>query len=423
MKNSTARKLKQVPKGYLVMGIDPHKKRHAAVAMTQDFTTHSKFKFNNSKEGFEVALERIRAEMVRTGSRGVIFAIETGGHYWRNLAYFLDERGIPFRFINQFTLKRRREGKDLNRRKNDYRDSEVAAQLLCTGEFTETKLQHGVYAELRASYNAYRRLVKERTRIINLVKGLLDGIFPEFTQVFKDPCGLTALSVLSICSIPGIIAQMTGEELVSVIRAKHQGHLMRKKLRALHYAAQASIGIEAGAWSVSAEISFLIEKLHLIKRQVRSIDETLARLVDETEEGKYLLSIIGLNYTSVAGLLAELGSFRSYQSAKQLIKMAGSNPTESESGGKRSAHTPMSKKGRPGLRYCAWTAVIPMLRFNPDFRAWARELRERPAHANPLNGREVVGAALNKLLRLAFALVKNQTFYQVPQLEIAPVVV
>jgi len=423
MKNSTARKLKQVPKGYLVMGIDPHKKRHAAVTMTQDFTTHSKFKFNNSKEGFEVALERIRAEMVRTGSKGVIFAIETGGHYWRNLAYFLDERGIPFRFINQFTLKRRREGKDLNRRKNDYRDSEVAAQLLCTGEFTDTKLQHGIYAELRAAHNAYRRLVKERTRITNLIKGLLDGIFPEFTQVFKDPCGLTALSVLSICSMPGIIAQMMGEEFVNVIRAKHQGHLMRKKLRALHYAAQVSIGIEAGAWSVSSEISFLVEKLRLIKRQVWSIDETLARLVDETEEGKYLLSIIGLNYTSVAGLLAELGSFRSYQSAKQLIKMAGSNPTESESGGKRSAHTPMSKKGRPVLRYCAWTAVIPMLRFNPDFRTWAKNLRERPVHANPLNGREVVGAALNRLLRLAFALVKNHTFYQVPRLEIAPVVV
>ena len=191
MKNSAANKLKQVPVGYLVIGIDPHKKKHAAVIMTQDFTTHSKFKFNNSKEGFEMALERIRMEMVRTGSRGIIFAIETGGHYWRNLAYFLDERGISFRFINQFTLKRRREGKDLNRRKNDYRDSEVAAQLLCTGEFTETQLRHGVYAELHAAHNAYRRLVKERTRITNLVKGLLDGLFPEFTQVFKDPCGMT----------------------------------------------------------------------------------------------------------------------------------------------------------------------------------------------------------------------------------------
>jgi len=423
MKNSAARKLKQVPKGYLVMGVDPHKKRHAAVAVTQDFTTHSKFKFNNSREGFEMALERARAEMVRTGSRGVIFAIETGGHYWRNLAYFLDERGIPFHFINQFTLKRRREGKDLNRRKNDYRDSEVAAQLLCTGEFTDTKLQHGVYAELRAAYNAYRRLVKERTRITNLVKGLLDGIFPEFTRVFKGPCGQTALSVLSICSIPTVIARMTEEEFVDATRARHQGRLMRKKLRALHCAAQVSIGIDAGAQSVSSEISFLVEKLCLIRRQIRSIDETLARLVDKTEEGKYLLSIIGLNYISVAGLLAELGSFRSYRSAKQLIKMAGSNPTESESGGKRSAHTPMSKKGRPVLRYCAWTAVIPMLRFNADFRAWAKKLRERPVHANPLNGREIVGAALNKLLRLAFALVKKQTFYQVPQLEIVEVAV
>ncbi len=420
MKNTAARKRKQVPEGYLIIGVDPHKKKHAAVAITQDFTLRDRFKFDNTREGLEFLLRRVKAEMVKSDCRGVMFAIETGGHYWRNVAYYLDEKGIPFRFINQYTLKRRREGKDLNRRKNDYRDSEVAAQLLCTGEFVESVIPQGVYAELRTAHNAYRRLVKERTRITNLVKGLLDALFPEFVRVFKDPCGLTALSVLSICSIPGIIAQMTGEEFVNVIRAKHQGHLMRKKLRALHYAAQTSIGVKADAQSVSYELSFLVEKLSLIKWHIRSIDETLVRLVNETEEGKYLLSIIGLNYISVAGILAELGSFRSYKSAKQLIKMAGSNPTESESAGKRSGHTPMSKKGRPVLRYCAWIAVIPMLRFNPDFRAWAKKLRERPVHANPLSGREIVGAALNRLLRLAFVLVKNQTFYQVPEIESIP---
>jgi transposase len=360
-------------------------------------------------------LQRSRVEMAKTGCRGVIFAIETGGHYWRNLAYFLDERGIPFRFINQFTLKRRREGKDLNRRKNDYRDSEVAAQLLCTGEFTDSKLPQGVYAELRAAHNAYRRLVKERTRITNLVKGLLDALFPEFTHVFKDPFGLTALSVLSTRPIPGVISSMTEEEFVATIKARHQGRLMRNKLRALHYAARTSIGIEASAWPVSMEISFLVEKFSLIKQHIRTIEGTLVRLVDKTEEGKYLLSIRGLNYIAVAGLLAELGSFQQYRSAKQLIKMAGSNPTESESAGKRRNHTPMSKKGRPVLRYCAWTSVIPMLRLNSDFRAWAKKMRERPVHANPLNGREVVGAGLNRLLRLSFALVKKQTFYRVPE--------
>jgi len=120
---------------------------------------------------------------------------------------------------------------------------------------------------------------------------------------------------------------------------------------------------------VSSEISFLVEKFQLVKRQVSRIDEALVRLVDEAEEGKYLLSMRGLNYTAVAGLLVELGCFKLYRSAKQMIKMAGSNPIESESAGKRSVHTPMSKKGRPVLRYCAWTAVIPMLRLNEDFRA------------------------------------------------------
>jgi len=418
MKNSAARKRKQVPEGYLVIGVDPHKKRHAAVAITQDFTTRDKFKFDNTREGLETMLRRARMEMVKCGCRGVMFAIETGGHYWRNVAYFLEEQGIPFRFINQFTLKRRREGKDLNRRKNDYRDSEVAAQLLCTGEFTESKLPQGVYAELRTAHNAYRRLVKERTRITNLVKGLLDALFPEFTQVFKDPCGLTALSVLFICPIPRVITGMTEDEFVATIEAQHKGRrLMRRKLRALHYSARTSIGIEAGARSVSSEISFLVEKLELIRRHIRIIEQTLVRLVDETEEGKYLLSIRGLNYIAVAGLLAELGCFKAYRSAKQMIKMAGSNPTESESAGKKRARTPMSKQGRPVLRYCAWTSVIPMLRFNPDFRAWAKQRRERPVHANPLGGREVVGAALNRLLRLAFALVKNQTYYQVSKPE------
>ncbi len=99
------------------------------------------------------------------------------------------------------------------------------------------------------------------------------------------------------------------------------------------------------------EISFLVEKFSLIKRHIRIIDGTLVKLVDETGEGKYLLPIRGLNYIAVAGLLAELGSFKHYRSAKQPVKMAGSNPTESESAGKRGAHTPTSKQGRPVLRY------------------------------------------------------------------------
>lgn len=415
MESTRARKLKQVPVGYLIVGVDPHKKKHAAVVMGQDLVVHSKFKVGNSSQGYEELLERARQQMLATGSRGVIFAIETGGHLWRNLAYFLDEKGIPFRLINAFTLKRRREGKDLNRRKNDFRDAEVAAELLRTGEFTETRLPQGVYADLRAAHNAYRRLVKERTRITNLLRGLLDGLFPEFTHVFKDPCGGTALAVLSACATPRAIAAMDEHGFVEAVEATYQGkRLMRRKLLVLHQSAQTSIGIQAGAQSVALELSFLVERLRVIKGQVERAVVVMVRLVDSSEEGKYLLSVRGLNYVSVAGILAELGSFSSYRSAKQMVKMAGTNPTERESAGKRSSHTPMSKKGRPVLRNCLWESVIPLLCHNPDFRSWAKRLRERPVHA--LNGRAVVGAAMNRLLRLCFALVKKQSLYRMPQL-------
>ena len=416
MKNKAARKLKQIPAGYLTIGIDPHKRKHAAVAITEDLFVRTKFKFDNSRDGFERALGSARDEIAKAGCKGVIFAIETGGHYWRNLAYFLEESGIPFRLVSQITLKRMRDGRDINRRKSDYRDAEMAANILRTGDFTETTLPQGVYADLRSTHSAYFRLVRERSRIMNLLKGLLDGLFPEFTWVFKDPCGRTALAVLMICPSPAAISSMEERVFVAKIRERRQRHLMVRKLHALHEAAQTSIGVKPGADSVAFEVSLLADRYCLIEEQIGHVVRSLIKLVNRTDEGIYLLSIPGINYLSAGALHAETGALSQYQNAKQVIKMAGTNPIESESGGKRLGETPMSKKGRPRLRYSAWVAVIPLFRHNPDFRSWAKRLRERPAHANPLNGKEVVGAALNRLLRLAFALVKKHEFYRSPQM-------
>jgi hypothetical protein len=62
VKNTVADKLKQIPEGYLIIGIDPPKKRHAAVTITQDFTTRDKFKFDNNRDGLELLLNRTDVE-------------------------------------------------------------------------------------------------------------------------------------------------------------------------------------------------------------------------------------------------------------------------------------------------------------------------------------------------------------------------
>ncbi|MBI4285345.1 MAG: IS110 family transposase [Chloroflexi bacterium] len=75
----------------------------------------------------------------------------------------------------------------------------------------------------------------------------------------------------------------------------------------------------------------------------------------------------GIGYITIAGLLAELGPLDNYRNARQLIKMAGTNPTQAELAGKSASHTPMSKKGHAGLRWVLWSAAANLVRLNEDF--------------------------------------------------------
>ena len=415
MKNSTARKLREVPSECVLLGVDPHKKKHAVVVMTREAVCRGKFKVDNSRRGYEELLERGRRCAAEEGKQGMMFGIEAASHYWRNLAYFLKERGVPFRLINPFSLKRRREGKDINRRKNDFRDAEAAADMLRNGEFCDTRLPEAGYAELRSSYSAHCRLVQERSRLINLTKALLGGLFPEFTLVFKDITGYTAMLVLTACAVPKEIAGMTEEEFVKMVTSvEGNRRVMTKKLRYLHQVAGSSIGVGVGTQGVAREISQLTQRVRIVKEQIEETQKHLKELVGSIDYAQYLLSIEGAGHMTVAGLLAELGSMRSYRKAKQLIKMAGTNPTESESAGKRGSSR-MSKKGRPGLRRCLWLAAISLLRHNSDFKRWAKERQERPSHQHPLKKREVIGAVANRFLRLVHALVRDKSTYLMPQ--------
>ena len=69
----------------------------------------------------------------------------------------------------------------------------------------------------------------------------------------------------------------------------------------------------------------------------------------------------------------------------------------------------MSHKGRPRLRTALFFAVLRLLQVDDAF---AREyLRFQQREKNPLTKMEALGALMNKLLRILWALMRNQTFY------------
>jgi transposase len=412
MQNSTARKAKQVELHELIIGVDAHKRMHWLVMMTAQGEVIRRLKVKNSFQDFEYLRYEVEREAQRQSASGVKFAIEVGGHYWANLGYYLLSLGYEVRLISPLTLKRVRDGMDLCKRKNDFRDALAAGELLISGCYCETRPPSGPWAELRSVHQGWWRLKQERASALNLLRCLLDGVFPEFCCVFSDPFGLTARAVLMTYTLPSAIKGLGEDEFVRGVRSAYRGgRLAVSKLRALYWEAPHSIGIEAGAGGKALEIRQLVERLSLIESQVEELEEELKEMVRGLVDSRFLTSIPGLGLLSIAGILAEIGPIENYGDAKDLIKLAGTNPVSGESGGKAGRYTPMSKKGRAVLRHVLWQAALRLVKVNEEFREWAQVMREREGY-RPLNQRVILGAAMNKLLRLVYALLSKKEMYR-----------
>jgi transposase len=146
------------------------------------------------------------------------------------------------------------------------------------------------------------------------------------------------------------------------------------------------------------------------RQQVASLDSPLAETFLALPEAKYLLSIPGLNIIAAATILAEIGDPSHYRKGRQLINLARPHPGPNTSGWKSRSQTPMSHKGRPGLRPVLVFAVLRLIQQDDDFAQADQHLPQRAK--NRLSPMQAVGALMNKLLRLVWAVIRKRTLYQ-----------
>lgn len=124
-------KINQVTENTLVVGIDIAKRVHYACFVDERGRVIEKaFAVHQSKEAFESLYEKIRLTMLETQKTEVIVGIEPTGHYWMNLAYFLDQYGIPLVMVNPMHVKRSKELDDNLQTKNDKKDALVMSSLV-----------------------------------------------------------------------------------------------------------------------------------------------------------------------------------------------------------------------------------------------------------------------------------------------------
>lgn len=150
--------------------------------------------------------------------------------------------------------------------------------------------------------------------------------------------------------------------------------------------------------------------LATIEKQIASIKSEVNDHFDKHPKLKtqreLLDSIPGIGSETAARLLGEIPHLSDLDSARAAAAFSGLTPRRHQSGTSINAPARMSKIGSARVRHALYFPAMAALRCNPSFKQLAQRLAEKGKHKM-----QIVGAAMHKLIRLAYGVLKNQKPY------------
>ncbi len=159
------------------------------------------------------------------------------------------------------------------------------------------------------------------------------------------------------------------------------------------------ISIDAVRHSLEEHIAYLIKEIKQTELMIRGHIDNHPDLKEQTD---LLDSIPGIGQTTAALLLAEIVNIKQYKSARQVAAYAGLVPRERRSGTSVRGRVQLSKIGNARLRKALYFPAMTALRCSSFFQQWASGMRERGKCKMA-----VIGAAMRKLIHLAFGVLKT----------------
>ena len=407
-KSSTSRAVMQVEPRVLHIGVDLGLEKNAVVVIDERAQGVDRFSFSQDRSGYDYFLQRVEMLRQKQQASSLAVAMEPTNYFWKLLARELEGKEIPYHLVNAYTVKKHREGDQLDRSKDDRRDAGQIAELSRTGHYTKTRLQQGAYEDLRQYAALYDQTNRSIRRERQLLWVLVGQVFPELFQAFCSLEGETCQALLRTCASAAAIRQVTVDALVSQVRSAYPGKKLGvKKLRQIHELSATSIGVTEGISAIQAAIQAHLNFLQVLLQQADYLTRAMSNCLGRLPEAPYLRSILG--EVSTAMLLAEVGDPARYQTAAQWVKLAGIQPAPNTSGKKQRSRTPMSRQGRSRLRTLLYFACLRLIQHDHHFAQLYTHLQRR--QTNPLTKMQAIGVLMNKLLHILWALIHNHSFY------------
>ena len=356
------------------IGIDIAKRSHqAAVTDISGNIIVKPFNFKNTAAGFTQFLSVLETNSVSKDN--CVIGLESTGHYWYPLYFFLVEQKFSVKVFNPIQTAAFREI-TIRKVKNDNLDSIMIADFTRFGRYSETYIPSENMLALK-NLSRFRLSVcdicgslKKRTIV------LLDLVFPEYASVFCDIFGTTSKQLLEKYSTPDEFSEISTTKLANFILKTSRGRNGREKAELIKTAAQNSIGISYAIDTFSFEIKQLIEQIEFMENQLSEIDAEMAKLLAESEYS-VLTTISGVGLTLGSIIVSEIGDIERFETSSKLVAYAGLDASVKQSGEFNSSQNKISKRGSPYLRRALWMAAFMSLQCNPALYDYYSRLRAR----------------------------------------------
>lgn len=388
------------------LGIDIAKVNHVASLISEDGSILVKaIKFTNSIEGLQKLLDSIS----NFDTSQIYCAMEATGTYWLSLFSALTDKGFNVSVFNPYQIKSFRGVYNNRKQKNDVIDSILIANFLSFNGTEQTSLPNDDLLALKNLTRYRSNLVDNICKAKTQVTGILDKVFPEYSDLFSDTFSEASKQILLNCPTPNEVVNFNTRKLANLLKKASRGHHSTDKVREVKSLAKNSFGIKFTGDACSFEIKQLVNQIIFLENQAHELEVKIKDIYSKLDN--HLQSIPGIGKVTAPTILAEIGDINNFSSPSKLTAFAGLDPSENQSGNQKSSNEKTSKRGSPYLRHALYTAAMVAANNDPIMHDYYIKKRaEGKHHYVALTGVE------RKLLGIIFHVLKENRDYRPPKL-------
>ena len=396
----------------------------SAIDFNQDYFIKMK-PAPNSQEGAEF-LETMIVDVLGNNHqfKYVIIGMESTGFYGVHIANYLSASDTlaPFSVhvycLNPKEVKNYKKSfNDLG--KNDGIDSFVIADYARVGRIA-SKPWRG------SQYLALQRLTRHRMHITECIARektyMLNNIFLKFSEYallnkdehpFSNKYSATAQAILTEYTTNEDLVNSSVAELVDFVNSKSRGRIAdpEETAKILQAAARNSYRLDTCLYEpLTISIASSFNCISSFEKELKVIDKAILQTVQGLNPVEYtvLNSIPGIGKVFSAGILAELGSIKTFQNADALAKYCGIVWNDNQSGDFEAEDKKMSKAGNRYLRYYIIEATDSVIRNCPAYKSfYNKKYVETRNHQH----KRALALTSRKFIRMLFGLLDKSQLY------------